>query len=231
MITQTFDIDLSEMNECNVSFFRGDKFRLTINVKNAGIAFDMSGYTPILTAKLSPTGVAPVIQLKDLDINMTNADTGRLVFTFKPSDTENLAAGKYYYDIQITSGDDNYTIIKGRLVLMQDVTTNPVPKYYYYIGKILQVEDSHPSVNIIKNEIGTVSFRRVEEGKYLMEIEGLMVSGKATALVSKNRDFNGDYCIETVVDSPGLIRINTYFNKEASDNCLDTDDIVVIIEV
>ena len=50
MISKTLDIDLSQTQECNFSFIRGDTFTLTVNVKNNGVVFDLTGYSVILTA-------------------------------------------------------------------------------------------------------------------------------------------------------------------------------------
>lgn len=46
-----------------------------------------------------------------------------------PEDTETMAKGRYYYDLQVGLGEgtvDIYTIIKGRLELLWDVTRNEV---------------------------------------------------------------------------------------------------------
>jgi len=137
MIDKTFNIDLAETNECNFSFIRGDTFRLIVNVKNNGEVFNMSGYVPILTAKKIKTSVTSDIQLSDADVDTTNASIGQLIFTFSPSDTESLTAGNYYYDIQITSTLNNYTIIESNLEIIQDISTETTTTYY------LTTEDSN----------------------------------------------------------------------------------------
>ena len=63
MISKTFDIDLSQTQECNFSFIRGDTFTLTVNVKNNGVVFDLTGYSVILSAMLDETGTSADIQL------------------------------------------------------------------------------------------------------------------------------------------------------------------------
>lgn len=123
MISKTFDIDLQQTNECNFSIVRGDTFQLIVNVKNDGVVFDMTGYTPILTAMKSKTATTPDIQLLGADVDTTNAATGKLTFTFAPSDTVNLVAGNYYYDIEITTGAIVRTLIISTIELVQDFTS------------------------------------------------------------------------------------------------------------
>ena len=123
MISKTFDIDLSQTQECNFSFIRGDSFQLIVNVTNNGTTFDMSGYYPILTGKATETATSASFQLYGADVDITNAGTGQLIFTFKPADTETLTAGVYFYDVQIDNGTQIYTLIKSTIELIQDITT------------------------------------------------------------------------------------------------------------
>jgi hypothetical protein len=130
MTNKTLNIELTEPNECDISFIKGDTFALTVNVKNNGVAFNMSGYVPILTAKLDEDGVTPDLQLTGADIDITNASIGELTFTFSPADTESLTAGNYFYDVQITSTLKNYTVIKANLELVEDITKETTTTHY-----------------------------------------------------------------------------------------------------
>ena len=129
MIDKTFNIDLAETNECNFSFIRGDTFRLVVNVKNNGVVFDMTGYTPVLTAKKIETSATADIQLAGADVDISKANLGQLIFTFAHADTSALTKGNYYYDIQISNSTVVYTIIKSQIELIQDVTTETEPSY------------------------------------------------------------------------------------------------------
>lgn len=73
--------------------------------------------TLTMSIKKSVRDVDPVVRLNI---------KGSSVFHIRPSDTSNLAFGKYLYDVQITTGDgDVYTVIgPTTFELMKEVTTN-----------------------------------------------------------------------------------------------------------
>lgn len=64
---------------------------------------------------------SPVFQ-KSLDHGITKQEVGKYVVRVAPEDTEQLEAGKYYYDLEIGVNGDRFTILKGVLELEQDMT-------------------------------------------------------------------------------------------------------------
>lgn len=59
---------------------------------------------------------------KTLDAGITQLESGDYYVKIEPTDTEGLEPRKYYYDLQITIGDDIYTPLKGRFDVRWDVT-------------------------------------------------------------------------------------------------------------
>ena len=51
---------------------------------------------------------------------VTEGTDGVYVFEFAPAETEELAIGKYYYDVAMSSGEDLYPIIKEHYMMVCD---------------------------------------------------------------------------------------------------------------
>lgn len=179
MINKTLEIELSETNEGAISLIRGDTFELIVNVKSNGVAFDMTGYTPVLSAMIVPTETTADIQLYGADVDTSKAGEGTLTFTFSPSDTENETAGDYYYDIQITKDSTIYTIIKSTLELIQDVTkgTDLITKYKDYAVLVTQTGTTAPVDTVLENNLGeTVVWTYSSLGTYIGTATGIFTA-------------------------------------------------------
>lgn len=109
-----------EINGTTITMVRGDTAKISISIKDA----EGNAYTPAegdsirFAAKHKYTDSTPVI-LKQID-------TGTMVLTIDPEDTESLgmgsAQGRYVYDIEITQADGTVdTFIRGQLTLLEEV--------------------------------------------------------------------------------------------------------------
>jgi hypothetical protein len=49
-------------------------------------------------------------------------DIGEYAVRLAPEDTQSLEVGRYYYDLQVGNGSDEFTILRGILNLVYDVT-------------------------------------------------------------------------------------------------------------
>lgn len=54
-------------------------------------------------------------------------DIRKYAVRVSPKDTENLQAGTYYYDLQVSVNYDVFTIMKGRFIIEQDATRVDAP--------------------------------------------------------------------------------------------------------
>lgn len=221
MISKTFDIDLSQTQECNFSFIRGDTFTLTVNVKNNGVVFDLTGYSVILSAMLDETGTSADIQLTGSDITVVNAE-GKITCSFSPTDTMNATAGMYFYDIQIESTTQKYTIIKSKFELIQDVTkgTDMTTQYKTYNLLITQSGTSAPTVTLLENTLGgTPVWSYNSLGTFLATGTGLFDRVVIPAYLQNFVDSNGvAYRVSKV--SNDVIKVQTLDNGQLANGLL-----------
>ena len=107
----------------NIQMIRGDTLAFAVK-----ITFDDSPQTldsAYFTCKKNYSDDAPVFQKKlDNGIYLADSDEESLYYTIRvaPSDTKNLEAGQYYYDLQVSANGDVFTIIDGVLDIAWDVT-------------------------------------------------------------------------------------------------------------
>ena len=59
---------------------------------------------------------------KTLDDGISKIDTGQYCVRVAPKDTKYAKVGKYFYDLEIGVNDDRFTVMRGILELVQDVT-------------------------------------------------------------------------------------------------------------
>ena len=108
-------------NDLNLEFTRGDTFTFGIVLYELGQNLDGAKFT----CKQNVDDETPVFQ-KTLGSGVTLEKVDMDDYTYKirvaPADTEDLEAGKYFYDFQIEVGQDVFTILKGVLTLEADVS-------------------------------------------------------------------------------------------------------------
>ncbi len=107
---------LEAVKNFNISMVRGDTL---------AFAFEVDGMDQLDTAffscKVNPDDVLYIFQ-KSLNDGISNASTGKYRVRVAPEDTENVELGAYYYDLQIGANNDIYTILRGTLKLVPDIT-------------------------------------------------------------------------------------------------------------
>ena len=110
--------EITGITQTDLRLTRGDSATLAIGLTDEnGKEYKLkSGDRLILCAKKSISDNAYAIQLQ--------ADENAQ-FTFRPSDTANLAYGSYYYDIQLTQASGNvYTVIPlSHIVITEEVAS------------------------------------------------------------------------------------------------------------
>jgi hypothetical protein len=105
---------------------KGDTVEIETTITQNGTAFDVSGANSmLLTVKrnLKQDDSEAFIQVNGSFV--TDGTDGKLVFVLEPNDTSEARVGiDYYYDIQIKlTGDQTYTVNKGKMVFLDEVTT------------------------------------------------------------------------------------------------------------
>lgn len=111
----------------NIEFTKGDTCLLRcalVDENNEPI--DASETTGLLTVKeyLNDSTLKEKISLPYFDHPDADLPGGIVYFKFLPTNTQNLAVKKYYYDIQITRGEDIYTVRQGDLYFLSEIKFN-----------------------------------------------------------------------------------------------------------
>ena len=107
--------------------FKGDHKTFELQVKDQdGNPIDLSGATIRMTVKKHATDETAVISKTSnnaSEISITDPANGIAEIYLVPSDTRNLDAGKYIFDIEITTAAGKvYTVLLANLTLVEDVS-------------------------------------------------------------------------------------------------------------
>lgn len=108
--------------EIPIAFPRGDtySFNVVINSETATVS------SLFFSARVKYDDTDYIFK-KSLDDGITQIDEHTYQVRVAPEDTAAMPKGKYYYDLQLGLGEnDIYTVIRGRLELLWDVTRNEV---------------------------------------------------------------------------------------------------------
>ena len=105
------------MTDTNISMVRGDT--LSFGVEYDGTEQDLDA--AYFTVRDSVNSSQITLQ-KTLGYGITKSDTGKYVVRVAPNDTNIIPAGAYYYDLQAELNGDVFTLLKGALIIEQDIT-------------------------------------------------------------------------------------------------------------
>lgn len=114
MATPTVDLRPGKLN---IKVSRGDTDGIPIDIREGGVAADLTGRT--FTAQLRRSANATTAV--DVEVDTTDADTGRLVLRLDPAVTETLS-GDYQWDLEQVVGGTVRTLLKGTWSFDPDVT-------------------------------------------------------------------------------------------------------------
>ena len=108
--------DITGITDTDIRITRGDTAFLSVELFDDKGKYELkAGDTLELSAKKS---------INDTEYSIHIIANNNAVFTFNPSDTENLNYGSYLYDIQLTlSNGDVFTVIPlSHIVILEEVT-------------------------------------------------------------------------------------------------------------
>lgn len=103
----------------NITMVKGDTLSFNVQVMDE-FGEPMTVDSAYMTCKKIPTSDDKVFQIS-LNAGIEQSD-GMLIVRVSPTDTKEVEAGEYFYDLQIGKNDDIFTIMIGILTLQQDVT-------------------------------------------------------------------------------------------------------------
>ena len=111
------------MAENDITIFRGDSYDLsfTLTDSTTGLPVSLAGATLKLTVTTIKDPPDATTKLFDV-AGVVDADPTTGIVTFKPTTANTAVIGKYFYDVQLTSGTDVRTVQKAKFDIVQDNT-------------------------------------------------------------------------------------------------------------
>lgn len=109
------------MNYTNLSMVKGDTLSFGIEIE--GVDELENAFFSCKANK----GDEDYIFQKSLNDGVFKIENGKYGIRVAPQDTEGIEAGIYYYDLQIQVNLDVFTVLIGRLEIVQDITTGVKP--------------------------------------------------------------------------------------------------------
>lgn len=106
------------MCETNITMIKGDTLAFGMEIDGLEGQDLESAFFTCKTVRESDEHIFQ----KSLGDGITKVDDGKYIVRVAPSDTEDVTAGAYFYDLQIGVNCDVYTVLLGLLEILQDVT-------------------------------------------------------------------------------------------------------------
>lgn len=105
----------------NFIHVRGDTLAFGIQIEGCTQDLDSAFFS--VKKDLDDTEYIFQVQLGD-GISKAGSDTGSVYYTVRvaPELTETLEPGRYYYDVEVGINGDYFTVLRGILTILQDVT-------------------------------------------------------------------------------------------------------------
>lgn len=111
--------EMTMAREYKIELIRGDTFEFDVQISDIEDNVVSSIYFSC-KQKISDTSYA---FQKSFGNGITDSGNNRYHVRVVPGDTKNLDPGLYIYDLQVgLNGEDAFTVLKGNLVMIQEVT-------------------------------------------------------------------------------------------------------------
>ena len=101
----------------NIDMIKGDTMSFGLEIEG----LDQSLASAYFSVRDSLSSDAYIFQ-KSIGDGITEAETGRYVIRIAPEDTQNLSAGRYFYDFEVGVNNDVFTLLIGMLTIEDEVT-------------------------------------------------------------------------------------------------------------
>lgn len=106
------------LQETNMEMVRGDTKAFAFEVEGMG---GQEFESVLFSCKRRSSDSAYVFQ-KTIGDGITETKDGRYIVRIAPEDTERLSVGEYVYDVELRANGDVFTIMRGKLKIVPDVT-------------------------------------------------------------------------------------------------------------
>lgn len=108
---------MATITDTNFTMIRGDTFAFAVEIE--GLDQDLT--TAYFSCKADPSDENYLFQ-KSLGSGISKVETGKYRVRVAPADTQNADAGVYRYDLEIGANGDIFTILRGKLKIVEDIT-------------------------------------------------------------------------------------------------------------
>jgi hypothetical protein len=106
----------------NIVVDQGATWNLNFTVDTDGTPWNLTGYTFAMMVKESTASATPYLNLPT-DGTVTMNSSGAVAVTVNATKMETLPAGRWYYDIELTSSGGQVTrLLEGRFIVNAQVT-------------------------------------------------------------------------------------------------------------
>jgi len=103
----------------NLTIDQGSTFKANIDVTDSdGNALNLAGYTVAGQLRKNFNSSTAV----DFTASVTNATDGTIQISLSATQTNSLKAGRYVYDVEITTGSEITRVIEGQIEVTPGVT-------------------------------------------------------------------------------------------------------------
>lgn len=108
---------MATIADTNLTMIRGDTLAFAVEIE--GLNQDLE--TAYFSCKADPSDASYKFQ-KTLQNGISKVETGKYRVRVAPADTKNIEVGTYRYDLEIGVNGDIFTILKGKLKIVEDIT-------------------------------------------------------------------------------------------------------------
>ena len=122
----TFDPESGVPNAADLVIYGGANFKNTFNVDNTSNEnYDLTGWTGSAQMQKSAGIGATDIPAATFTVGFSSAYDGQFYISLGSSQTRNLAAGRYEYNVLVSSGASIYNIVNGNILVYTGIASAP----------------------------------------------------------------------------------------------------------
>lgn len=103
----------------NLTVLQGATFDQTVTIEVDGSAYNMTGFTGALAATAYGETVATITMSTDDGIILGN---GTMALSMTGTETAALTAGRYRYQVEVTTGGTTVRVLEGRMNVVPEIT-------------------------------------------------------------------------------------------------------------
>ena len=122
----TFDPNAGVSYGANVTINTGATFEETFKVKNTDKTnFDFTGYSGSSQMRKSTGTGSTTVAAATFTVGFTSAADGKIRVSYGATQTGELSAGRYVYNVLISTGSTVYNIIDGNIMVYAGISSSP----------------------------------------------------------------------------------------------------------